>query len=262
MAIDGWLDCVDDQSWQIQPAIERGTLGYTFAEAAVEGALLEYALADRLYVDGAQGTVVIDGREIVHATATELVGGTWVLASVAGCSGNNQPDMPVGRLAGECPTTGADISRSADVVHLGGRTYVRVNQQWPLSELGEVVARTRCRLQDGMWPDGVARSRDTGQLPPGTELHTTFLEVEWDRLGIDIPAPPDAYIDNTESFPSSQNLEFSGPSAILDAVPDVAVDTGLTEDGVRLWVAQDGALIWFQHPDRVEQWPVLRSGCA
>lgn len=95
----------------------------------------------------------------------------------------------------------------------------------------------------------------------------TLLEIDWRALGFDIPAPSGGYVDDLSSIPmdgrgtAEPGVDATGESRDLDTVPDHAIDTGLTEDGARLWAAPDGRLIWLQYDDRVEQWPVLLAGC-
>lgn len=98
----------------------------------------------------------------------------------------------------------------------------------------------------------------------------TFMEIYWATLGLDIPSRMGAYvddlgfilIDDVQPVPTAApGVDATGESVIIDAVPPEAIDTGFSEDGVRLWVAPDGDLIWLQYEGRVEQWPVLLAGC-
>lgn len=98
----------------------------------------------------------------------------------------------------------------------------------------------------------------------------TFLEVDWSALGLDVPAGGGGYVDDLGQIlldgpapmASAQPPDTaSAQSLTLEDVPAGAIDSGYSEDGVRLWAARDGAVIWLEFVDRVEQWPRLLVGC-
>lgn len=99
----------------------------------------------------------------------------------------------------------------------------------------------------------------------------TFLEIEWGTLGLDVPQASGPYVDDLSEIlmdvPPPQPTvappaEAAADSLTLERMPDEAIDTGYTDDGVRLWAAPDGSAIWLEFDDRVEQWPELLIGCA
>lgn len=89
-SIDGRLDCTGDArlEWHFDPAADA--TGLPTSEAAVREALREhvpqYGEVARITTEGRSGAIVVDGREVVVATAREAPEGEgWLVYSVSGC---------------------------------------------------------------------------------------------------------------------------------------------------------------------------------
>lgn len=86
--IDGRMDCPSDAGWGQTGSIDPDAVGEATAELAIRLSLRRYAdrLGGTITMTGqANGSLVIEQREIVVASALQTSGGGWVVDSVAGC---------------------------------------------------------------------------------------------------------------------------------------------------------------------------------
>lgn len=88
-AINGGLDCLNDERFEGSKLFPAGVDGAATAKTAVREALHGYAEratdSEIVMVDGRQGSVVVDGREVVTTRASKRDEG-WFAAEVSGCS--------------------------------------------------------------------------------------------------------------------------------------------------------------------------------
>lgn len=92
--IDHQVDCLDADGWSFQGALDADASGDA---ATPEEAVMLYA--DRLFddlnasleVEGAIGSLVSAGRELVVISAVEAPAGGWVVTTVVACSEVPQP---------------------------------------------------------------------------------------------------------------------------------------------------------------------------
>ncbi len=93
--VDHQVDCLDADGWSFEGALDADAAG----EAATpEEALKSYAvrlvvddLGVSLEVDGATGSLISAGRELVVMSAVEAPAGGWVVTTAVGCSEVPQP---------------------------------------------------------------------------------------------------------------------------------------------------------------------------
>lgn len=87
--INGGLDCLSGERFEGSKLFPAGVEGAATAETAVREALRGYAErateSEIVMVDGRQGSVVVDGREVVTTRASKRNEG-WFAAEVSGCS--------------------------------------------------------------------------------------------------------------------------------------------------------------------------------
>lgn len=90
--IDGQLDCVNDESWFEQASIDPDIAGDPTAEEAVRASLerfLDRYGGEIVMVYEDTGSIVVDEREQVVASAFEVPAGGWAVATVSGCGAQN-----------------------------------------------------------------------------------------------------------------------------------------------------------------------------
>jgi hypothetical protein len=88
--IDGVLDCADDRQWIEQAGIDGSIPGLSSADAALREVLEPYQ--ERLggeitTVDESTGSLVVEQREQIVATAIEVPAGGWVVSTTTWCMG-------------------------------------------------------------------------------------------------------------------------------------------------------------------------------
>lgn len=90
--IDGQLDCVNDESWFEQGSLDPDTPGVSTAEEAIRTSLTPHQErygGEIILVDEDTGSIVVEGREQVVASALEVPAGGWAVATVSGCGALN-----------------------------------------------------------------------------------------------------------------------------------------------------------------------------
>jgi hypothetical protein len=87
---DGELDCDPATVWAEEGSVPEGTSGLGEASAAID-AYLEPFLANHggeiVLVADLQGSLVVEGSEVVIGTASELPEGGFLVLAGAGCEG-------------------------------------------------------------------------------------------------------------------------------------------------------------------------------
>jgi hypothetical protein len=90
--IDGQLDCVNDERWFEQGSSGPDTPGASTPEEAIRESLKRYQErygGEIVLVAEELGSVVVEGREQVVASASQVPAGGWAVASVSGCGAIN-----------------------------------------------------------------------------------------------------------------------------------------------------------------------------
>lgn len=88
--IDGKLDCDGDVSWTQQASFLPDTIGDPTPEDALVGFLDQWRQrygGEIVLAGEAAGSLVVDGREQVVASASEAPAGGWLVATTVGCDG-------------------------------------------------------------------------------------------------------------------------------------------------------------------------------
>ncbi len=89
-AIDGELDCADENSWAVSGTPDVTSRGAASAEDAMRENLERFRQrhgGEIVLVGDTEGSLVVDNREQVRVRATEVPAGGWGILSMAGCGG-------------------------------------------------------------------------------------------------------------------------------------------------------------------------------
>lgn len=89
-AVDGDLDCENGQPWAEAGSVPDGTRGFTEPADAIARYLTPFQDShegDQTSVDEFTGSLVLSGREVVVAVASEAPGGGWLVLTGKGCEG-------------------------------------------------------------------------------------------------------------------------------------------------------------------------------
>lgn len=93
-AADGELDCDPATVWAEEGSVPEGTAGLAGASDAVDAYLepfLENHGGEIVMVTPVQGSLVVEGSEVVLGEANELPDGGFLVLAGAGCAGFDRP---------------------------------------------------------------------------------------------------------------------------------------------------------------------------
>jgi ABC-type glycerol-3-phosphate transport system substrate-binding protein len=91
---DGEPDCETELTWSEEGSVPEGTAGLADPGDAVEAYLspfIENHGGEVVMVNETQGSLVVDGQEVVVGIATESPAGGWLVLTGLGCDGFDRP---------------------------------------------------------------------------------------------------------------------------------------------------------------------------
>lgn len=91
---DGELDCDPETIWAEEGSVPEGTTGLVVASDAVDAYLAPFVDnhgGEVVMVTPEQGSLLVDGSEVVTGEASELPGGGFLVLAGAGCAGFDRP---------------------------------------------------------------------------------------------------------------------------------------------------------------------------
>lgn len=93
-AADGELDCQTELTWTEEGSVPEGTAGLAVAADAVDAYLepfMENHGGEIVMVGDQQGSLVVNGAEVVGGIASGMSGGGFLVLTGFGCDGFDRP---------------------------------------------------------------------------------------------------------------------------------------------------------------------------